>query len=173
MFGEIGMIIGQILSMVAVVVGFIAFQMKSSKGIVFFQIIAALIFSAHYLLIGAMTAMALNLVAALKCTCYYIRNKRQSKGLFLPIFFTALVIVTSILTWDGWYSAFLMAGLVVNAIALSLSNPQTIRKLTLLKSPLRLIYNLCVFSTGGIIFETFSLISVIIALVKNRKEITI
>ena len=38
------MIIGQILSMVAVVVGFIAFQMKSSKGIVFFQIIAALIF---------------------------------------------------------------------------------------------------------------------------------
>ena len=56
MFGEIGMIIGQGLSLVAVVTGFISYQMKSAKGILLFQIITALIFSAHYLLIGAMTA---------------------------------------------------------------------------------------------------------------------
>ena len=117
--------------------------------------------------------MALNLVAAVKCVCYYIRNQRQSKGLFVPIFFSVLVLITSILTWDGWYSALITTGLLVNAIGLSLSNPQTIRKLTLIKSPLCLIYNLCVFSTGGIIFESFSLLSVIIALIKNKKEVTI
>lgn len=167
------MIIGQGLSLVAVVTGFISYQMKSAKGILLFQIITALIFSAHYLLIGAMTAMALNLVAAVKCVCYYIRNQRQSKGLFVPIFFSVLVLITSILTWDGWYSALITTGLLVNAIGLSLSNPQTIRKLTLIKSPLCLIYNLCVFSTGGIIFESFSLLSVIIALIKNKKEVTI
>lgn len=171
MFGEIGMMIGQGLSVVAVITGFISYQMKTAKGILFFQIITALIFSAHYFLIGAMTAMALNLVAAIKCVCYYIRNSRQSNGLFVPFFFTVLVLVTSVLTWDGWYSAFIMTGLSVHAISLSLSKPQTIRKLTLIKSPLCLVYNTCVLSVGGIIFEMSSLISAIIGIIKNRNEV--
>ncbi len=170
MLGEIGIIVGQALSIVAVITGFISFQMKTAKGILFFQIITALIFSAHYFLIGAMTAMALNLVASIKCVCYYIRNKRQSRGWFVPVFFTIVVLITSILTWDGWYSVFIMSGLLVNAVSLSLSNAQTIRKLTLIKSPLCLIYNICVLSTGGIIFELSSLISSIIGIIKNRKE---
>lgn len=35
MFGEIGMIIGQGLSLVAVITGFVSFQMKTAKGILF------------------------------------------------------------------------------------------------------------------------------------------
>ena len=37
MFGEIEMIVGQALSIVAVVLGFVSFQMKSAKGILFFK----------------------------------------------------------------------------------------------------------------------------------------
>ena len=122
MFGEIGIIIGQILSIVAVVTGVISFQMKTSKGILFFQII------------------------------------------------TALVVFTSLLTWDGWYSAFIMLGLLINSIGFSSPNAQIIRKLNLIKSPLCLVYNLCVSSPGGIIFETSSIISTVIGLVKNRKK---
>lgn len=170
MFGEVGIIIGQVLSIVAVITGFISFQMKTAKGILVFQIITALIFSTHYFLIGAMTAMALNLVASIKCICYYIRNKRNSTSLFVPVFFTVIVLVTSILTWDGWYSVFIMLGLLVNAISLSLSHPQAIRKLTLIKSPLCLAYNICVLSTGGIIFELAVTISSIIGIIKNRKD---
>ncbi len=169
MFGEIGFIIGQGLSILAVITGFISFQQKTAKGILFFQLITALIFSAHYLMIGAMTAMALNLVAAVKCLCYYIRNKKGGKGLFIPVFFTLLVALTSILTWDNWYSAFIMAGLLVNSVGLALSNPQTVRKLTLIKSPLCLFYNICVFSTGGIIFECAVLISAILGIWKNKE----
>lgn len=170
MFGETGAIIGQILSFVAVLTGFISFQMKSAKGVLIFQIITAFVFSAHYFLIGAITASGLNLVGAIKCLCYYIRNKRQSKNLAVPVFFTVLIIITSLLTWDGWYSIFIMAGLVINSIGFALSNVQTIRSLNLIKSPLCLIYNICVFSTGGIIFETASIISSIIGLVRDRKK---
>ncbi|MBE6597262.1 MAG: YgjV family protein [Ruminococcaceae bacterium] len=170
MLGDTGIMIGQLLSLVAVATGFISFQMKTPKGILLFQIITALIFSAHYILIDAMTAAALNFIAAIMCVAYYIRNKRGGKGLFVPIFFTLLVFITSLLTWDGIYSLFIMAGLLVNSVALSLSDPQQIRKLTLIKSPLCLIYNLCVWSAGGTVFEISVLTSAIIALVKNRKE---
>jgi len=169
MFGEAGVIVGQALSLVAVVTGFISFQMKSSRGLLAFQIATALVFSVHYFLIGAMTATVLNFIGAVKLVCYYIRNKRQSKNPAIPIFFTALIIVTSLLTWDGWYSAFIMTGLFINSIGFSFSDAQTIRKLNLIKSPLCLVYNLCVLSTGGIIFEAASILSTVIGLVKNRK----
>lgn len=170
MFGEVGIIIGQILSFVAVATGFISFQMKSAKGVLIFQIVTAFIFSAHYFLIGAVTAAGLNLVGAIKCVCYYIRNKRQSKSPCLPILFTALMIITSILTWDDWYSIFIMIGVVINSISFALSNVQTIRKLNLIKSPLCLIYNICVLSTGGIIFESASMVSSIIGLVRDSRK---
>lgn len=170
MFGEAGNMIGQILSIVAVVTGFISFQTKSPKGLLIFQIITALIFSAHYFLIGAITAVGLNLVCAIQCLCYYIRNKRQSQTPVIPIFFTVLIVLTSLLTWDGWYSTFIMSGLVINSIGFSLSNIQTIRKLNLIKSPLCLVYNICAFSIGGIIFESASLVSSVIGLIRGRKS---
>jgi len=168
MFGEIGTIIGQILSIVAVITGVISFQMKTSKGILFFQIITALVFATHYFLIGAITATMLNFIGAIQCVCYYIRNRRQSKNPILPIFFTTLVVFTSLLTWDGWYSIFIMLGLLINSIGFASPNAQIIRRLNLIKSPLCLVYNLCVSSVGGIIFETASMISTAIGLVKNN-----
>lgn len=44
MFGEAGYVIGQILSVVAVVLGFISYQMKTPKGMLVFQITTALVF---------------------------------------------------------------------------------------------------------------------------------
>ncbi len=170
MFGEIGIIIGQAFSIVGMITGFVSFQMKTAKGILLFQIITAMVFAAHYFLIGAPTAIALNLLAVLQCICYYIRNKRNSKSLFLPIFFSVVVLVTGILTWDNWYSGLITLGVLVNAVAFSLSNPQTIRKLTLIKSPLCLGYNCCVWSTGGIVFEVAVLTSAIIGIIRGGKD---
>ena len=170
MFDNLVNLIGQLLSLAAVATGFVSFQMKTPKGILSFQILTALLFSVHYVLIGAMTAAALNFLAAIKCVFYYVRNKRQSKALWAPVFFTALVLVTSLLTWDGWYSVFILAGLLVNSVGLSLSNPQTIRKLTLIKSPLCFVYNLFVLSSGGMIYEVAVLVSAILGLLKNRQK---
>ena len=117
-----------------------------------------------------MTASALNFVAAVKCVAYYVRNKRNSQSLVLPIFFTVLVFVTSLLTWDGWYSILIMTGLLVNSVGLALSNPQTIRKLTLIKSPLCLAYNVLVLSSGGILYEVAVFVSAVLGILKNKKR---
>ena len=170
MFDDITTLIGQLLSLAAVATGFVSFQMKTPRGILFFQILTALLFSGHYALIGAMTASALNFVAAVKCVAYYIRNQRNSQSLLFPIFFTVLVFVTSLLTWDGWYSIFIMAGLLVNSVGLALSNPQTIRKLTLIKSPLCLTYNVIVLSSGGTLYEIAIFVSAILGIWKNRND---
>ena len=169
-FDNIVYIVGQFLSVLAVIIGFISFQMKTPKSMLVFQMAASLIFSAHYLLIGAMTAMALNLLAVIKFVCYYIRDRRSKKGLFEPILFTVLVIITSLITWDSWYSVFIMIGLVINSISFALSNAQLIRKFNLIKAPLCLVYNIAVFSTGGIFYETFTFVSSIIGIFFSSKN---
>ena len=163
-------IIGQILGMVAVVLGFICFQMKSPRVILIFQIIVASVFVAHYICIDSMTAVALNIVAAVQCVSYYFRDKKGSHGHLLPIFFSVVMFVASILTWGGWYSVFIMTGLVVNAVSLSFSSAHKIRIAMLIKSPLCLVYNVLVGSIGGVIYESALLVSSVMGIIKKSKN---
>ena len=163
-------IIGQALGIVAVILGFFSYQMKTAQKLLIFEIIVAIVFSAHYFFIGATTAMALNLLSVVQCVFYYIREKRKSKNLVVPIIFTALIVVTSILTWEGWYSAFVMAGLVVYSLAIALPSTQRIRYAMFIKSPLCLTYNSIVFSIGGIVYECSVLLSSIIGVIRHKKK---
>lgn len=144
--------------------------MKSSKKLLTFEIIVAFIFAAHYLCIGALTAMALNLLSAVQCIFYYFRTKRGSKSMVIPVIFTALIVATGIFTWEGWYSIFIVVGLAVYSIAIAMPDAQMIRFAMFIKNPLCLAYNAIVFSIGGIIYECTVLISSIIGLVRHRNH---
>ncbi len=163
--------LGQFFGIVAVLVGFVCFQMKSQKGILSLQIATASLFALHYLFIGAMIGTTLNIVAAVMCVAYYIRDKRGSNGKALPVFFTILVLVMSILTWDRWYCIFIAIGLVLNAICLAFSNPQRVRMWMLIKTPMCFIYNAFTFSLGGMAYELAAFISSVIGIIRERKNI--
>ncbi len=168
MLDEAIQIMGQLLGIVAVVLGFITYQMKTPIGILIFQIITALVFSLHYLLIGAKSAVALNLLCAIAGVFYYIREKRGGKGIVIPAIFIFLIVVMGIITWEGWYSLLITVGLVTSSVGLVLSNAQKTRMSILIKSPLCLLYNVIVSSVGGAIYEFVILVSAIIGLLKNR-----
>ncbi len=160
-------IIGQVLGIVACILSFITFQMKTQKAILVVQIFVALTFSLHYLFLGELTGAGVNFIASIKCICYYFRNKRGSKSPVVPIIFTALIVATSVLTWTGWYSLLLMLGLVVLSIALAFGNANQIRYSTFIKSPLCLAYNIIVGSIGGAVCECVILSSSVIGLIRE------
>ena len=173
MFGEateLMYIVGQALGIVAVVLGFFSYQMKTAKRLLIFEIIVAFVFSAHYLFIGALTAMALNLLSAVQCIFYYVRNKRGSTSMVIPIIFTVLVVATGIMTWEGWYSIFIVLGLAVYSLAIAMPDAQMIRIAMFIKNPLCLAYNAIVLSIGGIVYECTVLVSSIIGLIRNHKK---
>ena len=163
-------VIGQALGILAVILGVICFQMKNAKGILIFQITIASTFALHYLCLGAYTAVAVNALAAIQNVCYYFRNKRGSKSPILPIAFTSLIVIISLLTWDNWYCVFLMVGVAIGAVCLSLSSAQNIRFAMFIKCPLCLIYNAIVFSIGGVLYESASLLSSVIGTVKYYSD---
>lgn len=164
-------IIGQGLGILAVVTGFISYQMKKPAGLLIFQLATALIFSAHYFCIGnALTAAALNFLAAVKCLFFYLRDKRGGKGNIELIVFSVIVIITSIMTWEAWYSALIMGGLVVATVSLAMPDTQKTRYCMFVKSPLCLAYNILVGSVGGAVYECTVLVSSIIGIIRNRKK---
>ena len=73
-------IIGQILGAIAVVLGFITFQRKTQLEIIIYRLATALVFSAHYILISAPTAAALNFLSAVTCVIFAFRDKRSGKS---------------------------------------------------------------------------------------------
>ena len=170
MFEDIPYLIGQLLGLVAVVMGFLSFQRKTPVGIIVFQMMTALIFAVHYTLIGAPTAIALNLLAAANCIFCYFRDKRGSKSLIGSYVLMALVVIISLLTWEGWYSIAIMVGLVFNTISLALDHPQKTRRVMLIKAPLCFVYNLMVGSVGGMIYECAILSSAVIGLLRYRHD---
>lgn len=162
--------IGQGLGIVAVILGFVSYQMKLPRGIILFQLATAMVFAAHYFLIDALTAAILNFLAGVKCIVYYFRDKRGGKSLVEPLIFALVVIVSTVLTWEGWYSALIMVGLVVDTVGLALNDPQKTRALLYIKSPLCLGYNAIVTSVGGVVYECVVLISATIGLLKYRSK---
>ena len=167
-------VFGQILGIIAVILGFVCFQMKTPKMILIFQMIIALTFALHYVCIGALAAAPVNLLAAIQNLCYYFRNKKGSQSMFLPIHFAVLMVVVNVLSWiltgGEWYTAFLLVGITVGAISLALSSAQSIRYTMLIKSPLCLTYNAFALSIGGVVYESAVLISSVIGIIKGNKE---
>ena len=163
-------ILGQAFGILAMILGFISFQRKTLLGIIVFQCGTGFAFAAHYLLLGATTAVVLNLLSAFICICLAIRNKMNSKNITTTIVCISLIVVSGILSWDNIFSLFLILGLVVVNLSLSFTNPQHTRYAVFVKCPLCLTYNIAVGSIGGVIFECISLISAIIGIVKNKKK---
>ena len=132
-------ITGQILGVIAVVLGFISFQQKTQLRIIIFECVTALVFSAHYLLISAPTAVALNLLSVFICLFFAVRNKRQGESKIGVAVCSLLIAVSGILTWENLCSVFLIIGLVLHTVSLSFANPQNTRRAMLIKSPLCIV----------------------------------
>lgn len=163
-------IIGQIFGAIAVVLGFVSYQVKTQKMMLLMQAITALVFIIHYLLIDAMSGMALNIVALIRNFAYSRKDIKIFSGKACPIFFAVVMGVIGILSWQAWYSVFVVAGLVINSVCMSFKNPQNIRKSILVSSPLVLIYDIFVVSVGGAIYESVAIVSALLGIFRFRKE---
>ena len=164
-------VLGQFFGFVAVILGFLSFQMKTSKNLLVVQTFTSLVFSLHYLLLGAFPAALLNAVGIIRNIVYNRKDKKALLDKAVPWVFAVMMVVLGLWSWQGIHSFLVIAGIGINTVCLSLKNPQNIRKSILVSSPLVLMYDVFEFSLGGMIYETVVIISSVIGIVrlKNNK----
>lgn len=160
--------IGQFFGVLAVLCGFLSYQTKDAKKLLIFQILTCAVFCVHYLLLGAMPAFWLNAVGTIRNITYFKKERLGKWAKVMPFIFAFVMALLGIASWNDWYSIFIVAGLILNTLALNFNKAQSIRWSILVTSPMVLIYDLFVASVGGTIYEAVAIISAVIGIVRHK-----
>jgi hypothetical protein len=163
-------IIGQIISVIAVIITFITYQMKSSTRIFITNAIATAVSCIAYAMLGGTTALGLNIMCVIRNVCYMYKGKNKYAAHILPAVLALIMAIMSAFLWEGYHSIFFVVGITLNTLAMGYCNPQNLRKSILLTSSLILIYNLFIPSIGGTINEIVAITSAVVGLIRYRKK---
>lgn len=166
-FDSLPEIVGQILGFIAVIISFITFQFKSQKRILISQVVMICVLCVHYLLIGAYTAFAMNLLGIFRNVVFCNRSFFKSK--LWPYAMCVLMLASGIASWNGLPSLLLIIGLVFHTYFLSMNNAQLLRITLLFTCPFALAYNIMVFSLGGVLLESMAMVSAIVGILRYRR----
>lgn len=161
-------IIGQVLGVLATVLTFISYQTNKKKTLLIIQSAATVCTCLSFLFLGAKTGFALNIVCLARNMVFYFQNSKTKLYYALATVFTLLIVGVGALSWQGWISLFLIIALGVNTIYISIGKPQLLRKSILVTSSMVIVYNIFVFSIGGIANETISIISSVIGIIRYK-----
>ena len=132
------------------------------------QTVATALSCVQYLLIGAFSGFALNVVCIIRNFTFYFRDKNKSTELITPILFACGMAIVSVFSWEGIHSLLIVLGLVVNTVCMGICDAKSFRKTILVSSALILAYNVFAASYSGILSESISLVSVIIGIIRYR-----
>lgn len=161
--------IGQFFGALAVLCGFLSYQTKDAKKLLIFQILTCAVFCVHYLLLGAMPAFWLNAVGTIRNITYFKKEKLGKWAKIMPFIFAFVMALLGIASWHGWYSIFIVAGLIINTLCLNLKKAQSIRWSILVTSPMVFTYDVFVMAIGGMIYEAVAIISAVIGIIRYKK----
>ncbi|MBQ8350456.1 MAG: YgjV family protein [Clostridia bacterium] len=165
---EAKLIIGQALGVLATVITLLSYQTNSNRRLLVVQTAATLSNCLSYLFLQASSGFALNIVCILRNVIYYFQKPRTTANRISALLLAAAMTVLGAFSWQGPVSLLIIIALALNTLFMSLGSPQLLRKSILLTSTLILLYNIFVFSIGGMANEIVAIVSSIIGIIRFR-----
>ena len=162
-------ILGQIIGILATLITALSYQMNTKKSLLLTQSLATACTCISYLLLGASAGFALNIVCLVRNGCFYYLKEGQMPIYISTAILAAAMVVLGAFSWQGPISLLMIIALAVNTVFLSLGKPQILRYSILLTSSMILIYNIYVFTIGGMLNESIAIGSSVIGILRFRK----
>ena len=163
-------IIGQVISLIAVVIFAISYQVKENRLLIIFQTAGTACFCISYLLFGEMVGFATNIVCIVRNFIIILIPPKTRLSHIMTAILVVVMGVVGMLSWSGPISLLIIIPLMINTVFLSLDNPQLLRKSVVLTSFCLMLYNMTIPSSGGIISEAMSVTSSIVGIIRYRKK---
>lgn len=169
-------IIGQILGIIAPIITFVSYQVNSKKKLLVLQTAATLSTCLSYMFLGASSGFALNIVCIIRnIVFFFFRDSKSKMNMISACILAVIMGGLGFLSWEGPISLLVIIALAANTIFMSFGDAQLLRKSVICTSSMILIYNIFVFSLGGIINESVAIVASIIGIItfiRMKKEIT-
>ena len=169
--------IAQIIGIFAAAMNILSFQCKAKNKIILMQLFGGALFSVNFLLLGAITGSIMNVLALIRALLFINKDKLHLNSKVLVDGLIVSFIAVYVLTFTVFGTEPTLKNFIVEAlpvigmsaatVSFNMKNGTAIRILGItLSSPSWLIYNIFVFSIGGILCEAFSIVSIAIGIVR-------
>jgi len=153
----------QAVGILGTVLFFLSYQCKSNKNLFRVQFVSYLCYTAHLLMLGAVTGGISYILNTVRSFCLGSKNDFL-KGKTMCWTICILQVVTLYFTWGGWWSILPVAANIASTIGGYTYNARKIRIAGMfVNSPLWIVYNIIVGSWAGIIDEIVSEASMILS----------
>lgn len=169
-------VIAQIIGIFAMAMNVLSYQQKKQKTVIAFQLVGGALFAANFLMLGATVGGILNLVGVFRAIVFMNKDKFHSDKLAWQVGFVTIYLVSYVLTFTlfgkeanpvNFIIEFLpVVGMTATTISFRYKDAKMVRRFGLISSPSWLIYNIANGSVGAICCEVFSLISILIGIIR-------
>lgn len=159
-------IIVQLIGGFGILASVISFQCKKSNSILIFRTLNEFLFAIQYFLLGAYTGMAMNLIGCVRNIIFTRQLSKKQNTTFCIILFSIMFLIFGIITWQGPKSILIIIAKVLSTLAYGNKNTSFVRKIIFVTSASWLVYNALVFSLAGVLCEAFTLVSIIIGIIR-------
>ena len=173
-------VIAQAVGIIAMLFNIFSYQQKSAKRIIALQFFGASFFVLNYLMLGAYIAAILNAVGVIRAVLFLKKEKTKVDKLswvaiFGIAYVGAYVLNFTLMGKDPTVENLLVEilpviGMFATHLAYRYDSPKTLRAFCLISSVSWLIFNIVNFAIGAILCEVFSLASIAIATLRERKK---
>lgn len=163
-------IAAQVFGVIGIAVSFFIYIARKRSSILLCKFACDVIWSVHYILIGAWSGAALQFVAMARETVFFHKDKKWASSRFWLYLFAGLTLLSGILTWEGPSSLLPAVGSVCAVISFWCTKPIHIRLLAIPAQGLWTVYNVIHRSLTGGISSGLQLISVLLGLARDLSE---
>lgn len=143
----------QAIGLVGTLLFFASYQCKSNQNLFRVQFVSYLCYTAHLLLLGAVTGGVSYILNTMRSL--FLGSKwKFARSRAMCAILCGLQLAALVFTWSGWFSILPIAANIAATIGGYTHNPRTIRLVGMLvNSPLWILYDVLIGSWAGILDE--------------------
>lgn len=159
-------IIIQIIGFCGTALYYLSFQCRENKKLFRVQMFSYVFYTAHMLLLGAVTGGVSYMINCLRSYCLS-GNRKFGKSSGMCAILCALQLAALFLTWDSWISLLPVVANIASTVGGYTRNPKKVRIAGMfVNSPLCIVYDLIVGSWAGVLDEALGEASMIVSVVR-------
>lgn len=159
-------IVIQGLGVIGIIAALLSFQCKSHKKIVIFGALNEFFFMLQYILLGAYTGAAVNILGIIRNYTFGVQVAHNKNTNFSRLLFSVLFLVFGIATWGGWVSLLVIFAKIVSTLGYGFKKPFFVRLTVLPTCVCWLIYNWFAHSAAGVVCESLRIASILVGIVR-------
>lgn len=166
-------IIGQIISVITLIIAIVIAQFKNVKHILIGEIAANLSTALSFVFLGGISGAWICIVAAVQTIIIYFSNKNnleQSKRNLLTILFAIIYIAGTIVVYQGWADIVSCTCAILYILAIVQTQSKKYRWFMALNSLLWVIYDINTGAYVNIITHGMVLVSLVIAMIRLDRQ---